>query len=264
MTDKELAIARELAQWAIEAISARRPGAGEIETKAHPADYVTVVDRAVELHVRDVIGERFPLDGIIGEEMGASAGESGRTWYVDPIDGTTNYVFGLPWSSFSLGLADESGPLVGVVADPARAEVISAERGVGAWVGDAPARCAGSATLDGAVLLTEWSAYRPWHGMQRMMTTLAAQGCTVRIMGSAALSLASAAVGRASAAVLGSYNTWDVLAGVLIAGEAGARVLGRDGNELTAIPTANDGGLLVAAPGVADAAWRAWTGLEAS
>lgn len=253
-----LDVARELARWAIESISSHRLQAGDISTKADPTDYVTVVDRSVELHVRDVLGERFPGDRVVGEEMGDGGGDSTRVWYVDPVDGTTNYVHGLPWSSFSLALADGSGPVVGVVADPHRGEIFSAGRGEGAWVNATPARCADSSTLEGGVLLTEWSAYRPWDGMLPMLEALSFLGCTTRIMGSSALTLASAAVGRASAAVLGGFNTWDVLAGVLIAREAGARVLGRDGGDAPAVPGAEDGGLLVAAPGVAGDAWRAW------
>lgn len=256
-----LDVARTLADWAVEAISAHRPNGAEVSTKENPADYVTVVDRAVELHVRDALGAAFPADRIVGEELG-DTGAGQRTWFVDPVDGTTNYVHGVPWSSFSLALADADGPLVGVVADPYRAEVFSAARGQGAWVNGVPVRCADVSTLEGGLLLTEWAAYRPWDGMLPMLAALSRLGCTTRIMGSSALTLATAAAGRASAAVLGGFNTWDVLAGVLIAREAGARVLGRDGGEAPAVPGADDGGVLVAAPGVAGAAWQAWQAEE--
>ncbi|MGI9093202.1 MAG: inositol monophosphatase family protein [Mycobacteriales bacterium] len=256
--------ATQLARMAIDIINEHHLVGAEISTKANDADYVTVVDHAVEQRVRDVIAERFGDHRVVGEEFGATADDADYTWYVDPIDGTTNFVYGVPWSSFSLALADRDGAIVGVVADPHRNEIIAAARGRGTTVtgpgGTWPARCAGTKALAGAVLLTEWASFRAWPGMIEMLHTLSAAGVTSRVMGSSALSVASAAIGRGSAAVLGGYNTWDVLAAVLIARESGATVLGRDGHPLPAIPEAGDGGLLVSAPSIAEPLWRAWTG----
>ncbi|MGI8695208.1 MAG: inositol monophosphatase family protein [Mycobacteriales bacterium] len=265
--DGFLAVAIDLARWAVDEIAGHRLLPAEIETKENAADYVTIVDRAVERQVRDVIAERFPGHLVVGEEFGdesTGAADGELIWYVDPVDGTTNFVFGLPWSSFSLGLADAEGPLVGVVADPHRGEIISAARGRGAFVrtpqGKEAARCARTTELMGAVVLTEWAAFRPWPGLLEMMVRLSEQGATTRIMGSSALSVASAAIGRGSAAVLGGYNTWDVIAAVLIAREAGAVVLGRNGDAAAAVPHVGDGGLLVSAPAIAPKLWSAWTG----
>lgn len=262
MTDAladSLAVAKDLARRAIETIGSARLGPTDVGTKSNAADYVTVFDRMVEQQVRETIAVRWPDDKVVGEELDDSGGSSGRVWYVDPIDGTTNFVFGLPWSSFSLAMADADGPAVGVVADPWRDEIFTAVRGRGAQINGKPIHCADTEELAGALLLTEWAAYRAWDGMDSMLRTLSDAGCTTRVMGSSALSLASAAAGRASAAVLGGFNTWDVLAAVLIAREAGAVVLGRDGQPAPLVPGKHDNGVMVSSPGIATEVWKAWT-----
>jgi fructose-1,6-bisphosphatase/inositol monophosphatase family enzyme len=86
-------LVEELARWAVERIVAVRPAADEIATKSSAADWVTETDLAVERHVREVLQDRFPDDRIVGEEYGASdADDPQATWYVDPVDGTTNFV----------------------------------------------------------------------------------------------------------------------------------------------------------------------------
>lgn len=256
--EQYLFFAEELGLWAIDRIAAHRPA--ETSTKSGPADFVTETDIAVEEHVRAQIQQWFPDHRIVGEELGSTGGDGGLVWYVDPIDGTTNYAHGLPWSSFSLAVADAQGPVAGVVADPFRRELFSARRGGGARCNGMPMRCADTRSLAGGVLLTEWAGHRPWEGMPEMLAALSEQSCTTRILGSSALSLAAMAAGRATAVVLGGYNTHDVLAGVLIAAEAGATVLGRHGGPAPALPGPSDGGLLAACPAVAEAAWRAWRG----
>ena len=254
--EQYLFFAEELGLWAIDRIASHR--ATGTSTKSGPADLLTETDLAVEEHVREQIRFWFPDHGIVGEELGATGPQGGHVWYIDPVDGTTNYAHGLPWASFSLAVADAQGPVAGVVADPFRGELFSARRGQGARRNGVPIRCAGTASLEGGVLLTEWAGHLPWEGMTEMLVALSAQHCTTRIMGSSALSLASVAAGRATAVVLGGYNTHDVLAGVLIARESGARVLGRSGDDAPALPTYADGGLLAAGPAAAATAWRAW------
>jgi fructose-1,6-bisphosphatase/inositol monophosphatase family enzyme len=253
-----LYLVEELGLWAIDHIGSHRPA--KTSTKSGPADFLTEIDLAVEEHVREQIQTWFPDHRIIGEELGITGPEGGLAWYVDPVDGTTNYAHGLPWASFSLAVADAEGPVAGVVADPFRREMFSACRGQGARCNGVPIRCADAGSLAGGVLLTEWAGHRPWDGMTEMLATLSEQNCTTRIMGSSALSLAAMAAGRATATVLGGYATTDVLAGVLIAREAGARVLGRDGHDAPVLPGSGDGGLLAAGPGVAEAVWHAWRG----
>jgi myo-inositol-1(or 4)-monophosphatase len=250
----ELDTALELAEWASERIRGARPV--EVTTKANAADHVTETDREVERHVREVIADRFPGHVVVGEEYGGeAAADGGTTWYLDPVDGTTNYAHGLPWSSFSLALVDADGPAVGVVADPYRGEVFSALRDGPATRNGTPVRCREADTLSGEIVLTEWMAYRPWPGMDVFLERLSGAMCSTRIMGSTALSLVSVAAGRVAGCVIGDYHAIDGLAASFIAERAGAVALDESGIR-TAFP--DKGGILVAAPGVASALWDAW------
>jgi len=231
----------ELARWAIDRIPTR-PGRDEIATKTSEADWVTETDLAVERHVRRVVRERFPEDRIVGEEYGATDANGARaTWYVDPVDGTTNYVHGLPFSSFSCAVLDEEGAAIGAVADPYRGELLSAVRGRGARINGEEARCAKTETLTGGIFLTELTMQSLWNGMTSLMGSLAEAGCVTRILGSNALSLASVGAGRALATLIGEFGPIDCHAGTLIAREAGA-VVRFEGDSV-----------LCAAPGVVDA-----------
>ena len=121
---------------------------------------MTETDLAVERHTRDDGRWRaFPATGSSARSSGrAAASAPPATWYVDPIDGTTNFVHGLPWSSFSLAVVDEAGPAAGVVVDPYRREVLSAVRGRGARLDGEPSRCSDATTLVGGIVLTELMA----------------------------------------------------------------------------------------------------------
>jgi fructose-1,6-bisphosphatase/inositol monophosphatase family enzyme len=249
------ALVDELAAYAIDRIVAERPRADQIATKTTAADWVTETDLAVERHVRETVHERFPAHGIVGEEYGRSdAGRPEATWYVDPVDGTTNFVHGLPWSSFSIAVVDDAGTAVGAVADPYRREVLSAVRGRGARLGGGPVRCSDADSLVGGILLTELTMQSLWPGTAELMTAAAAEGCVTRIMGSNALSLASVGAGRALATVIGQFNQVDCLAGALIARESGARVRSRSGVDRPVLGE----GVLCAAPGIADELVRLW------
>jgi fructose-1,6-bisphosphatase/inositol monophosphatase family enzyme len=241
----------ELVAFALDRIVEARPTADQIGTKTSEADWVTETDLAVERHVRTAVLERFPEHRLVGEEYGESGGaDPPATWYVDPVDGTTNFVHGLPWSSFSVAVADDAGAAVGAVADPYRREVLSAVRGRGARRNGEPSRCAQADRLVGGILLTEMSAQSLWPGQSELMAALAECDCVTRIMGSNALSLASVGAGRVSGTLIGRFGPIDCLAGTLIARESGATVV--EVGE----------GVLCAAPGVADelvALWKAAT-----
>lgn len=259
LTDSELAaaaaLADELAREAMTRIRDDRPA--QISTKANAADLTTDIDVAIEQHVKGIVLQRYPGHRIVGEELGASgaAANSGApTWYLDPVDGTTNFAHGIPWCSFSLALADEDGPAVAVVADPWRGEVFAAVRGRGATLNGLTVRCADATSLAGTVLMTEWSGHEAWPGMLEMLSGLSERLCTVRLMGSSALALVTAASGRAAGAIIGSYHDVDDMAGVLIAREAGAVVRGSGGSDQP-----GPDGVLVAAPGVADELARLWS-----
>jgi fructose-1,6-bisphosphatase/inositol monophosphatase family enzyme len=230
------ALVDELARWAIDRIPAR-PRRDEVSTKSSDSDWVTETDFAVERHVREAVRERFPNDRIVGEEFGATDGDdTSATWYVDPVDGTTNYVHGLPWSSFSCAVVDEQGAAVGAVADPYRREVLSAVRGRGARRDGEAIRCADAATLAGGIFLTELTMQWVWNGLPRVMERLSAAGCVTRIMGSNALSLASVGAGRALATLISEFGPLDCQAGTLIAAEAGASVRFEGASVLCAAP----------------------------
>jgi myo-inositol-1(or 4)-monophosphatase len=250
--DRALEVAKELAAWASAAIRRPRDNPDDVRQKAGPADIVTDTDEAVETHVREVLREAFPTHGILGEEHGTAEGAPGAPcWVIDPVDGTTNYAHGLGWCSFSLGLAASDGtPLLGVVADPWRDETFTAVRGRGAWLNGIPTRAADHTTLTGHVFLTEWAAHAHWPGMDELLAQLAERHCTVRVMGSTALSLAQVAAGRATAAAIGEFHLVDGLPALLIATEAGAVAL----PELPG----HDEPLLLSAPDAAQEAAELW------
>jgi myo-inositol-1(or 4)-monophosphatase len=248
-------LVEELSRWAIDRIVAERPRTDQIATKTTDADWVTETDLAVERHVREAISVRFPGDAIVGEEYGATGTERPRaTWYIDPVDGTTNFVHALPWSSFSIAVTDDDGVAIGAVADPYRREVLSAVRGRGAQRDGAPIRCSDATDLVGGIFLTELTMQSLWEGQTELMQALAERGCVTRIMGSNALSLASVGAARASATLIGGFNLVDCQAGTLIAREAGAVVRSTSGSHEPVLGE----GILVAAPGVADEVARLW------
>ncbi len=216
-----------LARDALDIVASATGGPASVWTKSHGADWASSTDVEIERHVRAELAARFPDHGVVGEELGAAPARraGAAVWYCDPIDGTTNYVHGLPWCSFSLAVADEDGLAAGVVADLARGEVLSATRGLGARTGSGPATCSGEEGLLGGIVCTELVGTEVWGGLVALGQALARRGCVTRIMGSSALSIASVGAGRAQAAVLGSAHAIDVAAAVLFAREAGATIL---------------------------------------
>ncbi|WXF92090.1 inositol monophosphatase family protein [Curtobacterium flaccumfaciens pv. flaccumfaciens] len=168
----------------------------EVHTKANPADLVTDVDRLVEQHVRSRVRMVFPTHGFTGEEYGEAPGDRHR-WFLDPVDGTTNLANGVPWTSMSLCLTRGGRPLVGVVADPWRGEVLEARRGRGATLRDRQLRLDDTPRpLAGAVVGTELDGHRPWPGFGAFLDALADRSCTLRVQGSGTLTIAQVAAGR--------------------------------------------------------------------
>lgn len=268
MSDDAVALCRELAEWAMGEIAASFGRGGDTaRNKKDAADWVTDVDIRVEEHVRAAIASRFPQHRIRGEERGeGGAAGSALTWYVDPIDGTCNFANGVPWSSFSVALLDGEAPVAGAVGDPYRRELVWAARGRGVWVNGQRYRSAAraEATVDqrvaGRIVTMELANARHWPGMDEGLRWCEQRLVTVRIMGSSALSVTQAALGRAVGCVLGGSNPIDVGAAVLFAREAGLTVLGADGRR-DGWPA---GGLVAAAPGVAEALWQTTFGSRAA
>ena len=272
MTPDDLLAARslalELAAWA--AAETRSHRVTSISTKADPADLVTELDRSIELRVRERVLARFPDHAFVGEEYGGAASPGHPTWYLDPVDGTTNLANGIPWTAFSLALAVDDGPLVGVVADPWHDAVFDAIAGQGARRNGDALRVAGGAStaggsaacgsgspsaLSGGVVGSELAGHRAWPGMSELSHRLTDAYCTLRVMGSGTLTLLGPAAGRGTGAIIHRFSPIDHLAATLIAHEAGAVVLGQDGRS-TLFPA--EGGVLVAAPAAAEELYGMW------
>lgn len=197
-------------------------------------DLVTVADRAVEKLIRARLGEAFPQHGIYGEEGTRERLEGEFRWYVDPLDGTTNFAHGFPHFAVSLGLeqrpaglaADGDGTLVaGVLYDPMRDELFTAERGRGAQLNGKPMHVSRIGELAEALLATGFPS-RKRHASPNIHFyqefTLRSHG--VRRAGSAALDLAYVACGRLEAFWEFNLNPWDTAAGILLVEEAGGQV----------------------------------------
>lgn len=250
-----LETAGRLANDAAEVITAtlgrEHDDSADHEATADPFDWVTDTDRTLERHTRRVLAAEFPGCPVVGEEFGSDHGavDAPMRWVVDPVDGTANFVAGLPWCAYSLALVDGDGPAVGVVADPGRGQIYAAARGRGFRANGAPVPPSPVSRLAGALVCAE----DPDAGF---LDRCRAAHAGVRVLGSAALAITQVALGHAAAAVLTRYHEWDVAGALCLATEAGALVLDRDGHD-TPMP---EGGLLVVAPRVADqmcALWRA-------
>jgi myo-inositol-1(or 4)-monophosphatase len=257
-----LEVAGRLANDATDVITATAGRGARPTAKESPFDWVTDTDRTLERHTRRVLTAEFPGIPVVGEEFGADvgAGEAEYRWVVDPVDGTANYVAGMPWCAYSLALMDADGPVVGVVADPYRAQIYAAARGRGARANGSPVQLPARTELAGAIVCTELVGGGPWPGMAEFMSRAAKAHTGVRILGSAALAVTGVALGHASAAVLHSFHEWDVAGGVALALEAGAVVLDRHGTETTGATGLPVDGLLVAGPGVAPEVLEWWRG----
>jgi myo-inositol-1(or 4)-monophosphatase len=197
-------------------------------------DLVTVADRAVEKLIRTRLHEAFPEHGVFGEEGTRERMEGEYRWYVDPLDGTTNFAHGFPQFSVSMGLEhrppglapEEDGTLVaGVIYDPTRDELFAAERGRGAWLNGKRIHVSRITELAESLVATGFPSRKRHdspnvHFYQEF--TLRSHG--VRRAGSAALDLAWTACGRMEAFWEFNLNPWDTAAGILLVEEAGGRV----------------------------------------
>jgi myo-inositol-1(or 4)-monophosphatase len=211
-------------------------------TKTSPIDVVTEMDIAAEKLITGVLAERRPEDGLLGEEGADSPGTSGVRWVIDPLDGTVNYLYGLPSWGVSIAAEYEGETVVGVVAAPMRGETYHAVLGGGAWLGGTRLACRADVPLDQALLSTgfAYTQGRRAHqaGIAQRIIPLVRD---IRRGGSAALDLCDVAAGRLDGHYERGLNPWDLAAGELIAREAGAVTGGRPGErastELTVAAT---------------------------
>jgi len=194
-------------------------------------DLVTIADRSSEELIVSRLRARWPEHGIVAEEGTRTDAAAEYRWYVDPLDGTTNFAHGYPVFCISIALARQDGRLeVGVLYDPTRDEMFSAERGAGATLNGKPMRVSQTARLAESLLGTGFPSYKRHknpniHFYHQL--TLRSHG--VRRAGSAALDLACVACGRYDGFWEFNLNPWDTAAGVLLVEEAGGNVTRFDG-----------------------------------
>jgi len=234
-----LEIAEDVAaEAAALAVRFRAKGIRDIDTKSTATDLVTAADRAVERLIAERLYEHRPYDEILGEEYGAASREDGRSetprsavrWVVDPIDGTVNYVYGLPQYAVSLAAQIDGVTVVGVVRNAASGEQWSAVRGRGAWRDGSRLTGSPETELGQSLIATGfgYAADRREHQAQVLARVLPAVR-DIRRFGAASLDLCFAAEGLVDAYFEKGLNLWDHAAGGLVAAEAGLIVSGLRG-----------------------------------
>ena len=187
-------------------------------------DLVTAADRASESLIVDRLRSHYPTHAILGEEQGAREGRSEYQWYVDPLDGTTNFAHSYPVFNVSMGLAKGDELIAGVVYDPTRQEMFTAERGSGAYLNNRRIRVSKAAVLEEALCATGFPSRKRHLNINiHFYHQLAMITHGVRRGGAAAIDLVYVAAGRLDAFWEFSLNPWDVAAGLLIVEEAGGR-----------------------------------------
>jgi myo-inositol-1(or 4)-monophosphatase len=229
-----LALARDIALEAAERVALARRGVIEVaDVKSSSVDVVTQVDRDTESFIRERLLEARPHDGFLGEESGGGSGSSGLTWVVDPIDGTVNYLYGIPHYAVSIAVVEgEPDPqtwnaLAGAVINPATGELFTGSTGGGAFLGDRRLRVSQPDSLEQTLLATGFAYDAGIRAEQgEVVARLLQRVRDIRRMGTASLDLCAVAAGRVDAYFERTLNPWDHAAGALIAEEAGARVSG--------------------------------------
>ncbi|MGA9043186.1 MAG: inositol monophosphatase family protein [Terriglobales bacterium] len=194
------------------------------------ADLVTVADRSSEKLIRERIRSQFPGHDVLGEEEGLVDTGSDYRWYVDPLDGTTNFAHGFPVFCVSMALEHKGRRIAGVVYDPTREEMFAAEHGSGAYLNQQRMHVSKTATLAECLVATGFPSHKRHKNPNIFFyhqITLRTHG--VRRAGSAALDLCYVAAGRLDGFWEFNLNSWDTAAGVLIVEEAGGNVTRFDG-----------------------------------
>ena len=231
---------RLLASW-------RAEGRPEVaDTKSSPTDVVTKMDRAAEALITERIRTARPGDAVLGEEGGQAApSRTGVRWVVDPLDGTVNYLYGLPEWGVSIAAEVDGEIVAGVVAAPVLGQTFAARKGGGAWLRRAGAepvrlRCNDGVEMDRALVATGFGYDAGRRKVQgEVVAALLPMVRDIRRAGSAAIDLCMVAAGRVDAFYERGLNYWDYAAGGLVAREAGAIVGGLSGRpESTAMTVA--------------------------
>ena len=211
---------------------------GEVEqlqvSQKGPANFVSIADTRAERTIREVLQHARPGYGFLMEESGETAGSDGQhRWIVDPLDGTTNFLHGIPHFCTSIALERDGDVIAGVIHDPIRDETFWAEKNNGAFLSHQRLRVSARRTVEESVIATgiphrgrgDHEAYIP------RLAALMAVCSGVRRMGSAALDLAWVAAGRYDGYWEDGLAAWDLAAGIIIVREAGGFVTERDGGD---------------------------------
>jgi myo-inositol-1(or 4)-monophosphatase len=239
------AVAREAGHQLREAFAGPRLN---VTAKSSPTDLVSEADHAAERLIRERLASARPDDGFLGEEGGDEPGSSGLRWIVDPLDGTINFLFGIPQWAVSIACEDERGAFVGVIYDPMRDELWSAERDGRPLLDGRTIRASDRSDLATALVATGFGYDAEVRRLQAAVAArLLPEVRDIRRLGSAALDLAWTAAGRYDAYYERGLNAWDLAAGVLLCERAGRSV-----RELAPTPPAA-AGVLVAPDALIDA-----------
>lgn len=203
---------------------------GEVEklqvSKKGTRDFVSNADIFAERTIREVLEEARPNFGFLMEESGTVAGKGSDKdyrWIIDPLDGTMNFIHGLPYFCISIGLEKAGELIAGVVYDPIRDELFCAEKGYGAYVNDQRLRVSGRSNVGEAIFGYSYSSrgdYKP-EDFKRLVANLEESAAASRRMGASALDLCYVAAGRFDAYIASGLAPWDISAGGLMVREAG-------------------------------------------
>jgi myo-inositol-1(or 4)-monophosphatase len=237
LTAELLELAKRVGREAGELLQ-KRPTTFEVSTKSTAIDVVTQMDSQSETHIVSEILKARPDDGIIGEEGSERTSKSGITWVIDPLDGTVNYLYGLPGWNVSIAAKDSDGVVVGVVVAPTINSTWYASRGGGAFLNEQPITCNDGVELNRALIATGF-AYdldaRPAQLAQ--LSELLNRIRDIRRNGAAAVDLCHVAMGALDGYFEKGLQEWDLAAGGLIASEAGAKVTTVAGTTIAAAPS---------------------------
>eukprot|EP00193_Tetraselmis_chui_P010390 CAMPEP_0177770176 /NCGR_PEP_ID=MMETSP0491_2-20121128/10768_1 /TAXON_ID=63592 /ORGANISM="Tetraselmis chuii, Strain PLY429" /LENGTH=298 /DNA_ID=CAMNT_0019287339 /DNA_START=358 /DNA_END=1254 /DNA_ORIENTATION=+ len=239
-------VATEAAQKSAKIIR-EKTGADVIKTKGNPRDLLTEVDSEVQAIIEDAVSSAFPEHGFLGEESVPPGPEASTAalkkilddpsspdwlWIVDPIDGTTNFVHGMPLSAISIGVAYKGELVGGLIHDPFRDECFTATLGGGAFCNGKPIKVGKEATAGDATVASGYGATGSAGPVSRGMKAMVELPVrTFRMLGSAAIMFAWVACGRLTAYFEADLNAWDIAAGALLVQEAGGRMGNINGEE---------------------------------
>ncbi len=231
--DRELAVAIRAARAAGAILRGGMRMEKHVSTKAHDRDPVTIFDKQSEETIVTILKAEFPAYGFLSEEGLDWKGDSPCRWVLDPLDGTNNFLRGVPQFAVSIGLECSGRTEVACIYDPLRDQLFTARRGGGAYMNGEQIRVSDTTELKDALIALEFSSYPPravtlYERMRRLIGPVRG----VRAFGSACLNLAYVAAGMVDGAWFLSLSQWDVSAGILLIEEAGGKVTDLSGRPL--------------------------------